>query len=105
METFDFRVCCRGLAEALGGRAAEGGGAALRLCVGDDGALYYKIGHAADGRFTGASGERAAFCPFCGRAVVGDGAVTRALPRPDEPDEEATRWHLAELQEVETVLA
>ena len=104
METSDVQVCCRGLAEALVGRGAvEGDGAALRLGVGKDGALFYKLGHTAGGQFTSAFGERVAFCPFCGRGLAG-GAAARAVPA-DEADGEVTNWRLAETQEVETVFA
>jgi hypothetical protein len=104
MLTNDSQVCCRALAEALGGRAGEGAGASLHIGVGRDGGLFYKLGHTAGGQFTSAFGERVAFCPFCGQEVAGDSAGGRTSPS-DEAAEEVTRWRLMETQEIETVLA
>jgi hypothetical protein len=103
MKMFDSQVCCRGFAEALGRRAGEGAGAALLIGVGEDGGLFYKVSHTAGGQFTSAFGERVAFCPFCGRGVGAAHAQTRAAAA--ETNEEVTRWHLGETQEVETVIA
>ena len=105
MATHDHNVCCRGLAEALAGRVAgEGAGASLLIGVGEDGALFYKLGHTAGGQFTSAFGERVAFCPFCGREVAGAGSAVRRATTA-APDEEPTRWLLMETQEIETVVA
>ena len=102
MKTSASQLCCHGLAEALGRRAGEGAGATFLLGVGEDGALFYKIGHTDRGQFTSAFGAQVVFCPFCGHGVGGEAARHASTA---ETNEEVTRWRLGETEEIETVVA